>query len=161
MDRLWHQAGRDMHMSCYRVVPTGNETGFLEVVGHAETLASIVVQSVEAEHEAEPSSKAISTKGLSKGASFKRRAANLGHGGGPNALSSEKSSKKGHLTAAAMKLKAMRAVANKDIIKAWLEEGEVKFNLGLNRFWVIGFGLWGYLMGYPGGTPEVALRHQK
>ena len=36
----------------------------------------------------------------------------------------------------------------------------VRFNRGLSRFWVIGFGLWGYLRGYPRGTPEGALSYQ-
>eukprot|EP00505_MAST-04D_sp_SCG-Rhode-Island_P002892 Stramenopile-MAST_4_protein_2892 len=42
MDRLWKEKGYDMMMSCYAVVPTGLDEGFIEIVENAQTLASIV-----------------------------------------------------------------------------------------------------------------------
>ena len=36
MDRLWKNAGEDLDMSLYHVVPTGDETGFLEIVTNAQ-----------------------------------------------------------------------------------------------------------------------------
>jgi hypothetical protein len=42
MDNLWKGAGMDLHLSPYACVATGDQIGFLEVVQHSTTLASVV-----------------------------------------------------------------------------------------------------------------------
>ncbi|KAH9115998.1 hypothetical protein LEN26_010414 [Aphanomyces euteiches] len=41
MDDLWHTAGLDLRLSAYACVSTGDNIGFIQVVHHASTLASI------------------------------------------------------------------------------------------------------------------------
>jgi len=45
MDKLWKQAGMNMHMSPYGCISTGDEIGMLEIVLNSSTLANIVASS--------------------------------------------------------------------------------------------------------------------